>query len=218
MHVVSSMDKIMESSQWSCNLVVICGHCTLVENCRKALKGAQGWAVQLSAPSAIFCTKGMAEVDSVSVHLHRSCRHTLRFAFSFKSWHGKVFLVLVLLQLKCFELQKAVCFFSYLSHPLGHQICVSVIARVTKRDPKYFKQRDFCQQGNQRTAPGMWHRSVACLNDNLFCWRCFLKFPEIMWFWPEAYRGQVSELRAVALPQDVGKLPGYRIFQGVWCY
>lgn len=144
MYVVSSMDKIMEpqkSSQWSCNLVVICGHRTLVESCRKALKGAQGWAVQLSAPSAIFCTKRMTEVDSVSVHLHRSCCHTLRFAFSFKSWHGKAFLVLVLIQLKRFELQKALCFFSYLSHPLGHQICVSVIVCVTKRDPKYSKQR-----------------------------------------------------------------------------
>lgn len=56
---------------------------------------------------------------------------------------GKDFLVLVLLQLKLFELQKVSLGFSYLSHPLGHQICVSLTNCVSNRDPKYFKQRGF---------------------------------------------------------------------------
>lgn len=34
----------------------------------------------------------------------------------------------------------------------------------------------------------------------------------MVWIWPEGYRGNVSELRAAALPQDVGKLSRYRSF------
>jgi len=68
---------------------------------------------------------------------------------------GKDFLVLLLLQLKLFELQNVSRIFSYLSHPLGHHIYVLLSTCVNNRDPKYFKQRGFRQKGELSTAVSM---------------------------------------------------------------